>query len=231
MRSDNWVSNLEAATARVEDDPRRRIAELCAHFYSLGWVSGTGGGIALRRGDSIFMAPSGVQKEKLKPADIFELNLAGEVISRSADPKLRVSACKPLFYHAFNRGAGAVLHSHSMSAMLATLVFHNTFEVTHLEMMKGIVGVQYEDTLTIPIIENTPHKADLADAMADAMRAYPRATAVLVRRHGVYIWGKDWVETKTQAECYDYLFDAVVRMKQLFIDPARRPDSSRQEAA
>lgn len=62
-------------------------------------------------------------------------------------------------------------------------------------MIKGIriggVGktLTFLDTLTIPIIENTPDEEDLTDSMAEAMEKYPDAGAVLVRRHGVYIWG------------------------------------------
>ena len=47
------------------------------------------------------------------------------------------------------------------------------------------------------------------------MQKYPKTRAVLVRRHGVYVWGDDWIQAKTHAECYDYLFEAAVRMKQL----------------
>jgi methylthioribulose 1-phosphate dehydratase/enolase-phosphatase E1 len=71
----------------------------------------------------------------------------------------------------------------------------------------------------VPIIDNTAYECDLADSLKDAIIAYPKSNAVLVRGHGVYIWGKDWVQAKTQAECYDYLFEAAVKMKQLGINP------------
>lgn len=49
--------------------------------------------------------------------------------------------------------------------------------------------LSYLDTLEVPIIENTPHEEDLKDSMAEAMKQYPDAAAVLVRRHGIYVWG------------------------------------------
>ncbi len=203
----------------VTDDLRGLICELCRQFYSMGWVSGTGGGIAIREGGRIFMAPSGVQKERLSPEDLFELDEAGDVV-RAPGGDLHPSACAPLFFNAFRlRGAGAVLHSHSVHAMLATLLFDDAFRVTRLEMMKGITGVGFHDELVVPIIDNTAHEHDLAGAMAEAMNAFPDAHAVLVRRHGVYVWGRDWVQAKTHAECYHYLFEAAVRMHQLGLRP------------
>jgi len=88
-------------------------------------------------------------------------------------------------------------------------------------MIKGVrVGgmksaLSYLDTLEVPIIENTPNEEDLKDSMADAMRQYPDAAAVLVRRHGIYVWGTDWEKAKTQTECLDYLFEIAIKMKKL----------------
>lgn len=203
---------------------REIICELCRQFYTQGWVSGTGGGISVREGDKIYMAPSGVMKERLSPEDLYVLDDTGQVMEAPKTPGHRVSACAPLFLNAFHlRGAGAVLHSHSVNAMLATLLYDDAFRVTHLEMMKGITGVGFHDELVVPIIENTAHEHELADTMAAAIEAYPRSHAVLVRRHGVYVWGADWVQAKTHAECYDYLFEAAIKMRQLGLDPTRRP--------
>jgi ribulose-5-phosphate 4-epimerase/fuculose-1-phosphate aldolase len=108
--------------------------------------------------------------------------------------------------------------------MLATLIFPGKeFRITHLEMIKGIRNHGYHSTLVVPIIENTAHEADLADSLEEAVNKYPDTFAVLVRRHGVYIWGRDWVECKTHSEVYHYLFDAAVKMKQLGFDPEVKP--------
>ncbi|KNC71710.1 hypothetical protein SARC_15748, partial [Sphaeroforma arctica JP610] len=55
---------------------------------------------------------------------------------------------------------------------------------------------------------------------------YPETCAVLVRRHGVYVWGDTWEKAKAMCECYDYLFEIAVKMKQLGLDPAAPPSDS-----
>jgi methylthioribulose-1-phosphate dehydratase len=97
-------------------------------------------------------------------------------------------------------------------------------------MIKGVriggmkTALSYLDTLEVPIIENTPNEEDLKDSMAEAMKQYPDAAGVLVRRHGIYVWGmacndldkggaltdmasslnvntgSDWEKAKTQTE-------------------------------
>lgn len=200
------------ASAR-DREIRNRICELCRVFFDHGWVSGTGGGISIRDGDRIFMAPSGVQKERLDPADIFTLSLSGEILTQPGHG-LRVSACRPLFLAAYRlRNAGAVLHTHSLNAVLATRVSGSVFRISGVEMQKGIEGFRNDEVLEVPIIENRPEEGELAQDMERAIGEFKRTQAVLVRGHGAYIWGRDWIQAKTQAECYDFLFDAAVRIK------------------
>jgi methylthioribulose 1-phosphate dehydratase/enolase-phosphatase E1 len=94
--SDSYPSIAEA---------KKLVAELCASFYRLGWVSGTGGGLSMRagsKGESVVMAPSGVQKERMTADDMFVLKTAdGEVVetprSSTAARPLKLSECAPLF--------------------------------------------------------------------------------------------------------------------------------------
>ncbi|XP_007426488.2 methylthioribulose-1-phosphate dehydratase [Python bivittatus] len=212
--------------------PRNLIPELCRQFYHLGWVTGTGGGISMKHGNEIYIAPSGVQKERIQPEDMFVCDIEEKDISGPpSHKKLKKSQCTPLFMNAYIiRGAGAVIHTHSKAAVMATLLYPGKeFKITHQEMIKGIKKCttggyfRYNDMLVVPIVENTPEEKDLKERMAHAMNTYPDTCAVLVRRHGVYVWGETWEKAKTMCECYDYLFDIAVQMKQLGIDPALVP--------
>ncbi|KAJ2805990.1 Methylthioribulose-1-phosphate dehydratase, partial [Coemansia guatemalensis] len=66
-----------AQLVRSEDKrhPANLIPELCRQFYQLGWVTGTGGGISIREGTNVYIAPSGVQKERIESSDLFVLAL------------------------------------------------------------------------------------------------------------------------------------------------------------
>ena len=66
--------------AEAELLARQRVCELCRHLYSLGWASGTGGGFSLRQGERLYVAPSGVPKERIAPEEVFVLDLDGKVL-------------------------------------------------------------------------------------------------------------------------------------------------------
>ncbi|KAK3356191.1 Methylthioribulose-1-phosphate dehydratase [Neurospora tetraspora] len=215
--------------------PANLIPALCAKFWTLGWVTGTGGGASIRSDDLVYLAPSGVQKELMKPEDIYVLSLAAQ--AQSLDKRQRVylrspanfkpSQCTPLFLAAFTkRNAGCCIHTHSHWAVLVTLILETQgskeFLINNIEQIKGFGkgfgksgNLGYHDTLRIPVIENTAHEEDLTEFLEEAMDQYPDTYAVLVRRHGVYVWGENVHKAKTMCESLDYLFQLAVEMKQL----------------
>lgn len=204
------------------------VCELCRQFYTLGWVSGTGGGISIRADEVVVMAPSGVQKERIRPQDVFVLDATVldqcRVMQAPADPALRVSECQPLFFAAFReRKAGAVLHSHSLWPVLAARIAvagnrGGQLRLRGYEMLKGLRGKGCFDEVRIPIIPNTARESELTESMTEAIRAHPDVDAVIVAGHGMYVWGRTWIEAKTQAECLDWLARAVVESRRLGLE-------------
>ena len=188
--------------------------------------------------DLIYIAPSGVQKELIKPSDMYVLKLSAQPGAHDENrrtrtrtylrspPSLRPSQCTPLFLAAFTRrGANCCIHTHSHWAVLVTLILEQqkqqvgseiepsqnskmkVFEINNIEQIKAFGrgpgkegNLGYHDTLRIPVIENTAHEEDLTEFMEEAMEQYPDAYAVLVRRHGVYVWGESVYKAKTQCE-------------------------------
>ncbi|KAF2224942.1 Methylthioribulose-1-phosphate dehydratase [Elsinoe ampelina] len=226
------ASDAEAlVTSHDPNHPANLICELCRKFYTLGWVTGTGGGTSIRHEDKLYIAPSGVQKELMKPTDMFVMDYeSNDYLRRPVN--LKPSACTPLFLAAFTmRNAGCCIHTHSQWAVLVTLLCErtsepNVFSISTLEQIKGIPrgygpekagNLGYYDTLRIPIIENTAREEDLRDTLEGAIREWPDTYAVLVKRHGIYVWGKDVAQAKTQCESLDYIFQLAVEMHKLGI--------------
>ena len=64
-----------------ESESKEIIASLARQFYTLGWFPGSGGSLTIRESpDRIFIAPSGVQKERIKAEDVFIIDRHAEVI-------------------------------------------------------------------------------------------------------------------------------------------------------
>ncbi|KJR82601.1 methylthioribulose-1-phosphate dehydratase [Sporothrix schenckii 1099-18] len=264
--SDGASNNNEQLVISIDPKhPANLVPSLCAKFWTLGWVTGTGGGASIRDGplygrsapnkllqrDLVYIAPSGVQKELMKNTDIYVMSLEAQA-KLEAEQKangtynfyrpertylrspvnLKPSQCTPLFLAAFTkRKAGCCIHTHSQWAVLVTLLLEQDgrqggngreFCINNVEQIKGFRrGYQktgnmgYHDTLRIPVIENTPQEEDLTPFLEEALDEYPDTYAVLVRRHGVYVWGDTPDKAKVVAECYDYLFQLAVEMRKL----------------
>lgn len=174
--------------------------------------------------DLVYIAPSGVQKELMKNTDIYVMAISEQDPNHNklkertylrSPPCYKPSQCTPLFLAAFTRrGAGCCIHTHSQWAVLVTLLLEaqgpgkdGVFEINNIEQIKGFGrgmnktgNLGYHDTLRIPVIENTPHEEDLTEYLEEAMDKFPDTYAVLVRRHGVYVWGDNVHKAKTQCE-------------------------------
>lgn len=196
---------------------RELLCELLQLFYAKGWVSGTGGGICgVFEPGKVLIAPTGVHKERVVPADLFVVETkSGTVLQSPRNQALHLSECSPIFCEIIRtKGAGSVMHSHALSAVLAgdLVASGQPLVFEQLEMLKGIQGASNQDKHAVAIIENTSYEPDLLHQMRQVLNdpAYAKSYCILVRDHGAYIWGQDIWETKRHAEIYHFLCEATV---------------------
>lgn len=118
------------------------------------------------------------------------------------------------------RKADAVIHSHGVTCNLLTAICEgqDAFRISHQEMIKGISGHGYDDELVVPIIENAPTEHELEAPIREVLKKFPKTLAVLVRRHGLFVWGDTWEAAKRHAECLHYLFQVAIEMHRLQLD-------------
>jgi methylthioribulose-1-phosphate dehydratase len=214
--------NLSIINIIEYSDEKLLLCELCRQFYHKGWVSGTGGGITMKLENNLaLIAPSGVQKEKIKPEDLLvELNNKienGYKVLQTPN-SLKISACTNIFIniYKYRPSTKAIIHSHSINAVMLTKIAKgHSITITSYEMLKGLAGGKYSEPHTVPILDNVEYECDLAEAIGQAALDYPQAHAVLVRDHGVYIWGNSPEQAQIHAECYDYLFEAFTKERAL----------------
>lgn len=60
------------------------------------------------------------------------------------------------------------------------------------------------EEVIVPIIENSKNESDLVSTFKRTLKKYPMTSAVLVRNHGMYVWGKDWQSAKSQWVHFHY---------------------------
>jgi len=194
-------------------------------------MSAGGGGISVRGPEGIYMAPDGVLRDRVSANEVFLLD-AGDLSRAKVLRAPGEGSCDESWPQHFvihgERDAGAVIHSHSVWAVLAARLFSpdgkpDIFFSKKLEAQKGLRGKNAHDEVEIPIVANPERSSELARLMGQAIKAYPDVDAVLVVGHGVYVWGKSWKEARIQAEALEDLFRTIVEARRLGLPIATVP--------
>ena len=186
-------------------------------LHARGLLQGTSGNLSAvinLQPLQLAITPSGADKGQLSAAQILSIDetcklLNGADGKPSDESPLHVAVVK-------KRQAGAVIHTHSVwTTILSNLYFSSGgLKIEGYEMLKGLHGVTtHEHQEWIPILENSQDMTVLAKTVDETLEANANAHAFLLRRHGLYTWGRDLNEAKRHVEILEFLFEAVGREK------------------
>jgi methylthioribulose-1-phosphate dehydratase len=193
------------------------LREVGAMLWQRGWSVGTSSNYSVvisREPLELLITASGKDKGRLSQADFVRVGVSGKPTMEgqpksSAETLLHVVAAQ-------QPGVGAVLHTHSVWSTVLSDYFYpqGGFELSGYEMLKGLEGIAtHETTAWVEILENTQNIAALAEQVRDRMNdvAEPLQYGYLIRRHGLYTWGRDLEEARRHVEIFEFLFECVAR--------------------
>jgi methylthioribulose-1-phosphate dehydratase len=191
-----------------------RLADLGRDLHARGWVLGTSGNFSAvlsREPLRLAITPRGADKGRLDPGQVLEVDGAGAAVGGAGRPsdetRLHLAVVAA-------RGAGAVLHTHSVWATLLSEMHaaEGGLAIEGYEMLKGLEGVgTHEHREWIPILENAQNWVAAAPAVEAMLRARPDAHAFLIRGHGLYTWGRDLLQARRHLEVLEFLLEVVGR--------------------
>jgi methylthioribulose-1-phosphate dehydratase len=201
--------------AGVLEAAGRALAAESARFAAMGWMRGTSGNLSVVLGrDPLRLAVtvSGLDKGELTSGDVVVVDEHGRAVPDQPNPELPPSAEAALHARVAARtGAGAVVHVHSMAAVLAGHWYPDGLPLRDLEMLKGIGRAAHGETVTVPVVPNSQDMAEIAAAWEP--RWDGRVPAFVVARHGMYAWGRDLAQARHHTEITEFLMTFAVETR------------------
>jgi methylthioribulose-1-phosphate dehydratase len=230
------LHNEYPTCAGSQPDILGTLQALGRQFFLHGWSAGTSSNysaVVARDPLRLLITASGKDKGRLEQADFVVVDESGQCVeaphagSRNA---LHAGAARPsaeTLLHvmaAARLGANATLHTHSVWAtILSDLYFADgAIEFEGYEMLKGLSGVTtHEHRFRLEIVENSQDIAAMSRAIAPRLTAaeHPIRHGFLIRRHGLYTWGRDLDEARRHIEILEFLLE--VRGRELSLGARR----------
>jgi methylthioribulose-1-phosphate dehydratase len=158
------------------------------------------------------MSPSGVDKGELRAEQVLSIDENARIVGQhggkpSDESLLHIRIVK-------ERGAGAVLHTHSVWNTILSDVYaaDGGIKIEGYEMLKGLQGVRtHEHAEWLPIVENSQDMTVLADTIGETLNKHKDAHGFLLRRHGLYSWGDNLAHAKRHIEILEFLLETIGR--------------------
>lgn len=191
------------------------LVSVARGFYRRGWLMGTSGNLSAvveREPLRLAITASGVDKGELRTEQVLlvdeDVQLVKESKNKPSDESLlHVRIVK-------ERGAGAVLHTHSVwNTIFSDLhAGEGGVRIEGYEMLKGLAGVRtHEHSEWLPIVDNSQDMTSLADTISNTLSEHKSAHGFLIRRHGLYTWGDNLAQAKRHVEILEFLLETMGR--------------------
>ena len=194
----------------------QELADIKDELALRDWFMGTSGNLAIKVQDApleFLVTASGKDKRKRTSEDFLLVDADGKAVEETP---LKPSAETLLHCAIYGKtGAGCSLHIHTVANNVISEIYGDQGKIDFqgLELIKAFGLWEENAVLTIPIIPNHAHIPDLTDEVEKHLSA--DSGAVLIRNHGITVWGKDPFEAKKLLEASEFLFQYQLALYQI----------------
>jgi methylthioribulose-1-phosphate dehydratase len=209
---------LHAPYAEQAQSGARLLCGIGAEFHARGWSLGTSSNYSIVLGRDPFrllITASGKDKARLTPQDILVVDESGRQVEPVEGEKPSAETALHLML-AQRPEVGSVLHTHSIWGTLLSDLYGEAggFWIEGYEMLKGLAGVtSHEHRLWVPVFPNSQDIPALARQVQCRWDDLDRPVrhGFLIRKHGLYTWGRNAEEARRHVEIFEFLFEVVAR--------------------
>jgi methylthioribulose-1-phosphate dehydratase len=193
-----------------------RLAGIVRGAYQRGWTLGTSGNFsAVVQAEPLrlVITPSGADKGAVAGDQMVTIDAQGLAADGASKPSAETSIHLAIVRA---RGARAISHTHSVWSTLLSdaAAAAGGLAIEGYEMLKGLSGVTtHAHREWLPVIENTQDCAAEAPRVESLLRGQAHTHGLLIRRHGLYTWGRDLDEMKRHLEILEFLLEVVGRSR------------------
>lgn len=199
-------------------EPRAALVAVARDFHARGWMAGTSGNLSVRHdADSFWITASACPKGRLNDGDFVRVSVESCAELERSAPQARLSAESSIHcavYHLFAT-AGACLHVHTVDATLVSQrapVSATSLALPAIEMLKGLDIWEQHPQVELALFENTLEVPRIAAAIQQRFGAQPpRVPALLIRGHGVTVWGETLQQAYNRVEVVEFLLSYLAR--------------------
>ena len=197
--------------------PRTALIEIARDFHARGWMAGTAGNLSAREDDgSFWITASGKPKGRLQETDFLLVSIAdGKIIEHTGNNKPSAETAIHRAIYQCLPDARACLHVHTVDACLAAAhapATSGALPLPPLEMLKGLGVWEEQPRIALPLFENYLDVGKIADAIATRFKITPPPVpALMVRNHGVTVWGGSLQEAYNRVEVMEFIMSYLAR--------------------
>jgi len=199
-------------------EPRTALVEIARDFHARGWMAGTAGNLSVRHdADSFWITASGCPKGRLRTDDFVRVAVADSAVIERFDAQAKPSAeasIHGVIYQLFAT-AGACLHVHTVDATAVSsraARAATSLTLPPIEMLKGLDVWEQDPEVELPLFDNLLDVSCIAAAIRERFtHQAPRVPALLIRGHGITVWGETLQQVYNRVEIAEFLCSYLAR--------------------